>query len=85
MTKDDNEIDGLPSIRIKVVPATSSCNTIAFRIKQTTKLKKVICAFGKNSKMDPSALRFYYEGNRINGNQTVHDLKLTDGIFFVSL
>ncbi|CAN6647282.1 ubiquitin-like protein Smt3p [Trichomonascus vanleenenianus] len=63
-------------ISIKV---TDSNTEVYFKIKKTTQLKKVMDTFCKRTGKDPSALRFLYEGERVQPDDTPSSLDLSDG------
>lgn len=63
-------------INIKV---TDSSTDVFFKIKKTTQLKKVMDAFCKRTGKESSALRFLYEGERINDTDTPESLDIGDG------
>jgi small ubiquitin-related modifier len=50
-----------------------------FRVKRSTRMRKLFQAFCKRSNIDPSTMRFFFSGERINEDQTPEDLGLHDG------
>jgi small ubiquitin-related modifier len=52
---------------------------VYFKVKRTTRMRKLFQAFCKRSNTDPSTMRFFYQGDRIDDEQTPADLGLRDG------
>ena len=65
-------------IQIKV--ANQEGNEVLFKIKKSTSLKKMMDAYcNAKSLSDSGAIRFMFQGARINANQTPNDLGMEDG------
>ncbi|KAJ3103691.1 Small ubiquitin- modifier 1 [Phlyctochytrium planicorne] len=52
---------------------------IAFKIKRSTPLQRLMDAYISKTGVDPKTVRFLVDGNRIQGHQTPDDLELEDG------
>lgn len=61
------------------IRVTDSSTDVYFKIKKTTQLKKVMDAFCKRTGKDNTALRFLYEGERIQDSDTPASLDIADG------
>eukprot|EP01080_Neovahlkampfia_damariscottae_P004061 gene4061-7350_t len=60
-------------INVKVVNADG--NEVFFKIKKSTPLKKLMDAFCKRQGLQVGSVRFTFDGNRINENNTAGDVK----------
>lgn len=49
-----------------------------FKVKPTTRLDKVFDAYAQRSGSDRAHLRFMYDGDRLDGNQTPESLEMSD-------
>jgi small ubiquitin-related modifier len=65
------------AITIKVREPTGE--EIAFKVKKTTKMQKIIDAYANRKGVAVNALRFLLDGNRINADDTPKTLELEDG------
>lgn len=63
-------------INIKVL--TSSGEEVFFKIKRNTKLSKLQVAYANKVGKDVSTIRFLYDGNRINDDDTPATLEMED-------
>lgn len=52
---------------------------IYFKVRKTTKLRKLFSAFCKKQGSDPNTIRFFHQGDRINDDDTPEDLNLKEG------
>ena len=52
---------------------------IYFKVKRTAKMRRLFSAYCKRSGIDPSTMRFFHQGERLNEEQTPDDLALKDG------
>jgi small ubiquitin-related modifier len=50
-----------------------------FKVKRGTRMRKVFQAFCKRINIDPETMRFFFQGERVNDDQTPNDLGLRDG------
>ena len=50
-----------------------------FKVKRTTKMRRLFHAYCKRISLDPSTIRFFYKGESIDEDQTPDDLVLKDG------
>ncbi|ATY63052.1 ubiquitin-like modifier SUMO, putative [Cordyceps militaris CM01] len=80
---DDN--GGLPSdappagsehLNIKV---TDNNNEVFFKIKRTTKLEKLMTAFCERQGRSMTAVRFLFDGTRVQPTDTPDNLEMADG------
>jgi len=68
-TQDEVKTEGnLETINIKVVSSTGE--EVFFKIKRNTKLSKLRGAYANKVGKDINSIRFLYEGNRINDEDT---------------
>ncbi|KAF9788000.1 ubiquitin-like protein [Thelephora terrestris] len=63
-------------INIKVL--TSSGEEVFFKIKRNTKLSKLQAAYANKVGKDVGTIRFLYDGNRINDDDTPASLDMED-------
>ncbi|VDB98147.1 unnamed protein product [Peniophora sp. CBMAI 1063] len=63
-------------INIKVVSSTGE--EIYFKIKRSTKLSKLQGAYANKVGKDVASIRFLYDGNRINDDDTPSSLDMED-------
>jgi len=76
-TQDEVKTEGSPeTINIKVV--TSSGEEVFFKIKRNTKLSKLRGAYANKVGKDINSIRFLYEGNRINDDDTPGSLDMEE-------
>ncbi|KAF9653604.1 hypothetical protein BDM02DRAFT_3182615 [Thelephora ganbajun] len=68
--------DGAAPINIKVL--TSSGEEVFFKIKRNTKLSKLQAAYANKVGKDVGTIRFLYDGNRINDDDTPASLEMED-------
>jgi len=68
--------DGALPINIKVL--TSSGEEVFFKIKRNTKLSKLQAAYANKVGKDVGTIRFLYDGNRINDDDTPASLEMED-------
>ena len=52
---------------------------IYFKIKRSAKMGRLFKAYCKRSNVDPSTIRFFYQGDRLEEEQTPDDLNMQDG------
>ena len=50
-----------------------------FKVKKTTQLFKVFNAYGQRKGVDPTLLRYFFDGVRAHEHQTLVDLDMDDG------
>lgn len=63
----------VPSINLKFQdPNGTECH---FKLKPTTKLEKAMKAYAKRTARDVKTLRFYFEGERVNGDDTAEKVR----------
>jgi small ubiquitin-related modifier len=65
------------TINLKV--ATQDGNEIFFKCKMTTPLSKLMNAFCQRQGVTMQSVRFLFDGQRINQDQTPKDLDMEDG------
>ncbi|KAJ9618253.1 hypothetical protein H2203_009169 [Taxawa tesnikishii (nom. ined.)] len=63
--------------RMTIYVKDQSGTQIEFRIKSTTKFEKVFMAFEKAQ--GRQGLRFHFDGERVNADQTPGDVEMEDG------
>ncbi|KAH0791502.1 putative small ubiquitin-related modifier [Histomonas meleagridis] len=52
---------------------------IYFRVKKRAKMGRLFNVYCKRTGIDPTTMRFFHQGERINEEQTPDDLNLKDG------
>ncbi|OQO11074.1 hypothetical protein B0A48_05329 [Cryoendolithus antarcticus] len=57
----------------------SNNTEITFKLKPTTKFAKAFDAFAKKTERKINELRFLYEGERLNADQTIEEIGMEDG------
>nr|OQO16352.1 hypothetical protein B0A51_16046 [Rachicladosporium sp. CCFEE 5018] len=57
----------------------SNNTEITFKLKPTTKFAKAFDAFAKKTERKTTELRFLYEGERLNAEQTIEEVGMEDG------
>ncbi|KIM63112.1 hypothetical protein SCLCIDRAFT_1214405 [Scleroderma citrinum Foug A] len=72
---ENNTGDNAP-INVKVV--SSSGDEVFFKIKRNTKLSKLQGAYANKVGKDVASIRFLYDGNRINEDDTPSSLDMED-------
>jgi small ubiquitin-related modifier len=63
-------------LTIKVVDQNGE--EVQFRIKKTTPMKKMMSVYIEKHGMDPNAVRFLYDGKRIDEKDTAQSLDMED-------
>lgn len=51
---------------------------VFFKIKRSTHLKKLMDAYSKRQGLSPASVRFVFDGDRLNGNETPDSLEMAD-------
>jgi len=64
------------TIQLRVV--NQDGNEVVFKIKKQTALRKLIEAYCSRQGLDMNAIRFLYDGNRIQPDQTPKELEMED-------
>ncbi|KAI8470055.1 MAG: small ubiquitin-like modifier 1 [Monoraphidium minutum] len=64
---------------INLVVKDQTAAEVHFKVKTHTKLEKVITAYCTKKAIEPSSVRFVFDGTRINPNSTPEDLGMEDG------
>ncbi|EJP63974.1 Ubiquitin-like protein SMT3 [Beauveria bassiana] len=67
---------GTEHLNIKV---TDNHNEIFFKIKRTTKLEKLMTAFCDRQGKSMTAVRFLFDGTRVQPSDTPDNLEMADG------
>ncbi|KAH8090908.1 ubiquitin-related domain-containing protein [Filobasidium floriforme] len=65
------------SMNIKVT--STDGNEVFFKIKRTTRLNKLKNAYAERVGKNVAAIRFFYDGNRVNDDDTPDSLDLEEG------
>ena len=73
----DEEKPQVDHLNLKVV--TQDGNEIFFKCKAQTALNKLMNAFCQRQGVNLNAVRFIFDGSRINSSQTPEDLEMEDG------
>lgn len=61
------------------IKVTDNNNEVFFKIKRTTKLEKLMNAFCERQGKAPQSVRFLFEGQRVQKNDTPDQLDMQDG------
>lgn len=77
MSQEDKKDDAKDQINLKVKDQDNS--EVHFKVKMTTKFEKIFNAFCSRKALQPDAVRFLFDGTRINPTQTPKDLDMEDG------
>ena len=64
-------------LQLKVVDFSG--NTLEFKIKSHTALKKLMSTFCERAGLDLQSVRFIFDGQRVNGSDTAHSLGMEEG------
>ncbi|KAI8918397.1 hypothetical protein PhCBS80983_g01198 [Powellomyces hirtus] len=72
----ENKAETVQHINLKVVGQDQS--EIAFKIKRTTPLQRLMDAYVGKTGQDRNSVRFLYDGARINGHETPDELDMED-------
>ncbi|KIJ13647.1 hypothetical protein PAXINDRAFT_13604 [Paxillus involutus ATCC 200175] len=75
-TQDDVKQEDNAPINVKVVSSTG--DEVFFKIKRNTKLSKLQGAYATKVGKDVASIRFLYDGNRINDDDTPSTLDMED-------
>ncbi|KAK0200145.1 ubiquitin-like protein [Desarmillaria ectypa] len=67
-----------PNAPINVKVVTSSGEEVFFKIKRSTKLSKLQGAYASKVGKDVATIRFLYDGNRIQEDDTPQSLEMED-------
>jgi len=67
-----------PAAPINIKVLTSSGEEVFFKIKRNTKLSKLQAAYANKVGKDVGTIRFLYDGNRINDEDTPASLDMED-------
>lgn len=66
-------------IAITVKVKEGSGDEIAFKVKRSTKMSKIMEAYANRRGIELSSLRFMFDGNRVNAEDTPKTLEMEDG------
>ncbi|CAF9905676.1 MAG: hypothetical protein GOMPHAMPRED_003316 [Gomphillus americanus] len=61
------------------IKVTDNNNEVFFKIKRTTTLKKLMDAFCDRQGKMPNSVRFLFDGDRVQPNDTPESLEMQDG------
>lgn len=67
------------SSRIQITVKDPQGEDVYFKVRKTTKMRKLFQAFCKRSNVDPSTMRFFFQGERIQEDETPESLGLKEG------
>ncbi|KAF8880374.1 small ubiquitin-like modifier [Mucidula mucida] len=76
--KPDTEADKDPNAPISVKVVASSGEEVFFKIKRSTKLQKLQGAYANKIGKDVASIRFLYDGERINDDDTPASLDMEE-------
>jgi small ubiquitin-related modifier len=62
----------------EIDPAAQDGNEVHFKIKKSTPLRKLMDAFCQRQAINPTSIRFLYDGKRVNETQTPKELEMED-------
>ncbi|KAM6499546.1 Ubiquitin-related domain containing protein [Amanita muscaria] len=69
-----------PSAPINIKVVSSTGDEVYFKIKRSTKLSKLQGAYANKVGKDVSSIRFLYDGERIQDDETPTTLGMEDGV-----
>ncbi|KAI8816443.1 ubiquitin-related domain-containing protein [Fimicolochytrium jonesii] len=72
----ENKPETVQHINLKVISNDGA--EIAFKIKRTTPLERLIGAYVQKAGQDRRSVRFLYEGARIEGHETPDEMEMED-------
>mmetsp|Transcript_28137 Transcript_28137/g.75966 ORF Transcript_28137/g.75966 Transcript_28137/m.75966 type:complete len:98 (+) Transcript_28137:86-379(+) len=67
------------SEQLTVVIKEASGAEVQFKVKSTTKFQKIFRTYCEKKALNRDSVRFNFDGERINENQTPADLEMEDG------
>ena len=76
---DNNDADNDDPGSINLTITDAQGEQMCFKLKRTTKMRRLFHAYCKRVSLDPSTIRFFHEGESIDEDQTPDDLVLKDG------
>lgn len=82
MDNQENSGEHKPKVEGKVINLIvkdQGGTEVHFKVKTHTKLEKVINAYCQKKSVEPNAVRFLFDGIRINPNSSPEDLGMEDG------
>ena len=77
MSNPEGGVEG-PSEHITLKVKSQDGNELFFKIKKGTQLKKLMDAYCSRNGVNPSTVRFLFDGQRIQETNTPNDLHLED-------
>ncbi|KAM3320835.1 hypothetical protein P3S67_008037 [Capsicum chacoense] len=77
--EEDNKLTSDQSGHINLKVKTQDGNEVFFRIKRSTKLKKLMNAYCDRKSMNFNAIAFLFDGRRLRAEQTPDELDMEDG------
>jgi small ubiquitin-related modifier len=72
--KQENKEEETKSEHINVKVVNAEGNEVFFKIKKSTPLKKLMEAYCKRQGLSQGSVRFSFDGNRIDGEQTAEEV-----------
>ncbi|GBG00159.1 hypothetical protein Rsub_12978 [Raphidocelis subcapitata] len=64
---------------LNIVIKDSTAAEVQFRVKATTKMEKIFKAYAEKKALNAGAVKFLFDGQRVQGHQTPADLGMEDG------
>mgnify|MGYP002825221886 CR=1 FL=1 len=78
-TTKEETADDANSTKFNIKLVNQSGDPIHFKIKHSTKMSKIMAAYAERMGIQTTSLRFLFDGQRFNADQTAKDLELEDG------
>jgi small ubiquitin-related modifier len=78
-SEDQVEDQGSDSQHINLTIKDPQGEETYFKVKRSTRMRKLFQAFCKRGNIDPGTMRFFFQGERINEDHTPDDIGLHDG------
>lgn len=75
----ETQQDTKPEEDLLSVKVTDNQTEVFFRVKRSTPVRRIIDGFCKRTGKDQKSLRFMFDGERINGDDTPQSLGMDDG------
>lgn len=79
MADEDESKAGVKGDQINLKVKDQDGAEVHFKVRMSTKFEKIFTAFCSKKSLDPSHVRFLFDGQRIQSTSTPADLEMEDG------
>lgn len=76
-TESDLQSEGSATVNLTIKDPNGE--EVYFKVKRSAKMKRLFNAYCKRYNVDVSTMRFFYQGERVNEEQTSDELGFQDG------